>query len=394
MFPIWDATGKIVAFGGRSLVAGQEPKYLNSPDTDLFHKGRLLYGAHLARPAWRNGEAPLLVEGYFDVLAFHAAGVSRAVASLGTALTEVQAQYLRRFHEVVDLCYDRDPAGQDATRRAYLILSAAGIKVNVLQLPAGKDPAELLESQGVDALRAVSGTARPYLEDVLDSVRARPELATPRGKAEIVHEVRAVWQAIPDAVEKMEYLDVIARTLRIQPKILSQGFGVTQGAEHTFGKNRHNMEVTPAPSRSLPSIEIRLLATVLERGEGLDRVVGQIPEWGQQPAVAAVLEAVAQGMRKNNLAIWVERLDESARGLALQANACAVPDGGVEAIDEYVRAIKYRRCQTRWDELKERIRQGDSSPDLLAEVQSVQQLLQRQKAAAWAPDRSRMGKEG
>ena len=96
MFPIWDKDGRIVAFGGRALNPGQDPKYINSPQTPLFHKGRLLYGGHLARPSWRKGERALIVEGYFDVVACHQAGLTQAVGQLGTALTDDHARFLVR----------------------------------------------------------------------------------------------------------------------------------------------------------------------------------------------------------------------------------------------------------------------------------------------------------
>lgn len=391
MFPIWDGSGRVVAFGGRALGEGQEPKYLNSPDTDLFRKGTLLYGVHLARGSWRRGQRPLLVEGYFDVLAFHAAGISQAVASLGTALTESHAHYLSKYHEAVDLCYDQDHAGHEATRRAYLILSAAGMKVNVIRLP-GKDPAELWEQQGPEPLQEAVNSAHPYVDEVLSQMQSRPEFSSPRGKAELVKELRVIWEALPDPVEKTEYLGIIARTMRVQPRILAQSFGVPQGSGHTFEKNRHNMG--EASARRIPSVDVRLIATLLQSVERLERVNEEVPEWCQRPPINTVLEAIRQGLRAENMAQWAQHLDEAARDLIVEALACDLPDGGIGAIDEYVRAIKLRTYEMRWNEMKERIRQGDTTPELFAEVQSIQQTIQRFKAQTWSTAPIWLGKEG
>ncbi|MCY0881220.1 MAG: DNA primase, partial [Firmicutes bacterium] len=151
MLPIWDQRGRIVGFGGRSVDPANEPKYLNSPETDVFQKGDLLYGMHWAQKVWRD-RPPLLVEGYFDVIACHKAGLIQAVASLGTALTERQIRYLRRFNAQINLLYDQDAAGQEANRRAFLLLSQAGMKVNLITLENAKDPDEYLEKFGGQAL--------------------------------------------------------------------------------------------------------------------------------------------------------------------------------------------------------------------------------------------------
>lgn len=385
MFPIWNLAGRIVGFGGRLMEDEDGPKYLNSPDAPWFHKGKILYGAHLARMAWRRGERPLLVEGYFDVLACHAAGETRAVATLGTALTEDHAEMLARFHSEVDLCYDADGAGQEAARKAYLILSGAGLKVNVVVLTGVKDPAQLWEEQGASALREMLGARRPFLEAVLQSMRVRAGQAGPRERAEMAAELRPLWKALPDPVEQASYLEVIAKALSVHPQILAQSFGVSQGYRHTSGKNRHNMGVTEASPRHVPRLEAGLVATVLRYPEeGCRRLQAALPEWPGKAAVTAVLDAVNQGMRLSSLAQWMDRLDPDARALVLEANAYQLPDGGIEAIDEYVRAIQYRQYQDAWNRLKERVANGERTPEVLAEVQRLQRYL----------DRFRMGSRG
>ena len=161
MFPILDVMGRVVAFGGRVLDESQ-PKYINSPESPIYTKGRHLYGMNLAK----NSRQPnlIMVEGYMDALALHQAGVDNAVASLGTALTENQAQLLRKFTETVIIAYDADAAGQAAALRSLDMLGNRGIKVTVLQVPEGKDPDEYIRRNGPERFHALLDKALPLLD--------------------------------------------------------------------------------------------------------------------------------------------------------------------------------------------------------------------------------------
>jgi DNA primase len=161
MFPIRDERGDLVAFGGRILGDGH-PKYVNSGDTPLFHKSRVLYGMYRAKDVIAKERKAVLVEGYLDVIACHQAGVVNAVASLGTALTEDHAKILKRWCDGVVVLYDSDAAGQKAAERAIEVLEPAGLKVRIVLLPSGEDPDTLLRRDGPGALkRAVEGLLTP-----------------------------------------------------------------------------------------------------------------------------------------------------------------------------------------------------------------------------------------
>ncbi len=152
MFPIFDVQGRPIAFGGRVMGQG-EPKYLNSPDSQLFNKRYHLYGLHLAKKTRRN--YLLMVEGYMDVLSLHQAGFDNAVASLGTALTKEQAILMKRYTDQVILCYDSDAAGTNAARRAIPILEDASLNVKVIQVPVAKDPDEYIKENGPEGFEKV-----------------------------------------------------------------------------------------------------------------------------------------------------------------------------------------------------------------------------------------------
>lgn len=376
MFPIWDTEGRVVAFGGRALAPDQEPKYLNSPETPLFHKGQLLYGSHLARPMWRKGKAALVVEGYFDVIACHQAGLGQAVGQLGTALTDIHARYLARYCEEVDLLLDQDSAGQEAMRRAYLTLAATGLKVNQIMLPAGiKDPGELVQTQGGQALAEAFRQKKPYVEAAIQRMGQAPGLMSPRGLAEAVEGLKPLVQAVKDPVEKAGYVELIARTFRVQPRILTQSLGSSQGGRHTIGKNRHNMEVTASAKRTIPPLEVRLLTALKNHPDQIERVRHALPEWVDQPAVKYVLDTLASGGTSD-----VEPLaDAQAESLLVAMGQYHEPDGGNAAIDELVAALERRETERRWQGLRERARQGDTSSELMEEIRRLSARMAQYK---------------
>ena len=168
MFPIMDVMGRVVAFGGRVL-DDSLPKYINSPETPVYTKGRHLFGLNLAKISHEKGL--VMVEGYMDAIAMHQAGVDNAVASLGTALTEYQAQLLRKYTETVIIAYDADAAGQAAALRSLDILGSKGIKVTVLLVPEGKDPDEYIRKNGPERFHALLEKALPLLDFKLLAAR-------------------------------------------------------------------------------------------------------------------------------------------------------------------------------------------------------------------------------
>ncbi len=188
MLPILDPRGRVIAFGGRILSAEKTdaPKYLNSPDTPLFDKGRTVYNLHRAGPASRQSGRVVVVEGYMDVVALAAAGISEAVAPLGTALTEHQIERLWRLVETPTLCFDGDAAGQRAAMRAItraLPLLRPGHSLRITTLPAGMDPDDVVKAQGPAAMEALLDQARSLVDVLWQVERDAAPLATPEDKA-------------------------------------------------------------------------------------------------------------------------------------------------------------------------------------------------------------------
>jgi DNA primase len=223
MFPIRDTRGRVVGFGGRIVDAG-EPKYLNSPETPLFHKGRELYGLFEARRTLRHLPRLLVVEGYMDVLALAQHGIRYAVATLGTAAT---SEHLRRLFRSVDdvaFCFDGDAAGRRAAWRALenaLPLLHDGRQVRFLFLPEGEDPDSLVRAEGREAFEARIESGQSLSKFMLDSLSARTNLETLDGRARLIELARPLVAALPVGIFRHMLSEQLARLARVNVERLS-----------------------------------------------------------------------------------------------------------------------------------------------------------------------------
>lgn len=208
LFPIHDLQGRLVAFGGRVL-DDSLPKYINSPETTVYHKGQTLYGLYQARESMRHSAEALVVEGYFDVLALHRAGFAAAVATCGTALTTDHARLLKRYADKVLLIFDEDTAGRQATFRAMDALLPVGLAVSVVTMPAGEDPDSLLKAEGEKGFRNCLDAARPVLEVFIeDQLRINDQSV--EGRARAAEQVLERIRLMPGDLERSLYLQRLA----------------------------------------------------------------------------------------------------------------------------------------------------------------------------------------
>ncbi len=220
MIPICRDNGAIIAFGGRAMDAGQQPKYLNSPETAIYVKGRTLYGLHLGKHAISRLKYAVLVEGYFDWAQAYQAGITNVVASSGTALTPTQGKLLRRFAGKVVLSFDPDAAGRGAAARSSEMLVAEGFQVNVAMLPAGDDPDNYIRRQGAAAYQEQLRNSRQYLEYLLDRSAADEDLSTDEGRRSFLGKMLAVAARIPDAAQRDQFADRLSHKARITEEVV------------------------------------------------------------------------------------------------------------------------------------------------------------------------------
>lgn len=210
MFPIYTLQGKVIAFSGRAL-GDDTPKYLNSPETPIFHKSKLLYNFHQARPFIRKRGQVVLFEGYADVLAAVKSGVEEAVATMGTALTEEQAKLLRRNVETVVLCYDGDKAGREATMKAGQLLLQVGCQVKVTSLPDKLDPDEYVQQYGTTAFENLVKSSISFVGFKINYLRLGKNLQDESGKEEYVKSVLKELSLLQDAMQAESYLKSLSQ---------------------------------------------------------------------------------------------------------------------------------------------------------------------------------------
>lgn len=212
MFPIFDAAGRTIAFGGRVMGQG-EPKYLNSPESEIFNKRRNLYGMSLAKKSRRN--FIMMVEGYMDVLSLHQAGFDNAVASLGTALTKEQSLLIKRYSDQVVLCYDSDGAGTNAARRAIPILEEAGLKVKVIHVPGSKDPDEFIKVNGAQAFEKVIQEALDPVDFEMMVLMKEHDHDTVEGKVQTLHDMAKRLAQIQSDMERELHIRDVAGKMQV-----------------------------------------------------------------------------------------------------------------------------------------------------------------------------------
>ena len=220
MVPVCRESGSIIAFAGRAVEPDQQPKYLNSPETILYSKGRTLYGLHLTKAAIRRQGFAVLVEGYFDFAQALQVGVSTVVATCGTALSVSQAQLLRRFAPKAILSFDPDAAGQGASARSGELLLSEGFQVSVAMLPAGEDPDTLVRREGGGRYLEKLRNSRPYLEYLLDRTAAEHDFGRDDSRREFLSKMLAVAARIPDAATRDQFGDRLAHRARIMEEVV------------------------------------------------------------------------------------------------------------------------------------------------------------------------------
>lgn len=217
IFPIQDSHGNIIAFGGRVLGDG-EPKYLNSPETQVYKKGRQLYGLNKAKEAIRREDQVLIVEGYFDQMRAWESGVQNVVASCGTALTTQQALLLKPFTTKAVLVFDADPAGHAAAERGFEVLQENGLSVFVAVLPEGHDPDSLIREQGKDAFLKLIQDAQPFVHYLVGRILQSAQTRTTEDKIDAINRVLPVLAKIKNSVERSEHIRYVAEKVGVEDR--------------------------------------------------------------------------------------------------------------------------------------------------------------------------------
>ncbi|MHB9132302.1 MAG: DNA primase [Armatimonadota bacterium] len=362
MIPIHDRQGRVVAFGGRAMATEDNPKYLNTAETPVFHKGRTLYALHLAADTISKRGRVIIAEGYFDVIACHLAGFTEAVATLGTALSEEHVQILRRLAERVYLVYDADSAGVNAALRSQAMFRESGVDVRIVRLPGNHDPDTFLREEGTDAFEQCLANALSPVEFELERLLAQHPERDTEGRVRLFRAAAKMLQPLP-SLERSEYaLRLIDRWLggtrgdvtELQKAVLSEVAALDRAAR---GRPTHTApppadEDTAAPQRvSEVPLEREVMTTIIQDPQLARRALDIIPvEAFSHPAYQAIFielgKLVAAGIDPDVRRIVTEDEALAARiaSLAVQVSEIrSVEDQSPEVIFNRLRDVYERR---------------------------------------------------
>jgi DNA primase len=301
MFPIVDVRGNVIGFGGRVVEGGGadsaaqgSPKYLNSPETPVFEKGRELYGLYQARRAIRDAGRVLVVEGYMDVVALAQAGVEYAVATLGTATTPVHVQKLLRQADEIVYCFDGDSAGRRAAWRALensLAHLADGKQIRFLFLPEGDDPDTFVRKQGRAAFESLVGKSVPLSKFLLDELAGRVDLSAAEGRARCIHDAKPLLKQMQPNALRLQLLRELAEKCRSSPEEVAQLCdlaGVLPGRPHGAATR----PPPGAPRRPHAPLAQQLLRLLVSHPACMERIGPEQRALLDAPELASVAELV------------------------------------------------------------------------------------------------------
>jgi DNA primase len=385
IFPIVDVRGNVIGFGGRVLGEG-EPKYLNSPETPVFEKGRELYGLYQARRAIRDAGRVLVVEGYMDVVALAQAGVEYAVATLGTATTPVHVQKLLRQADEIVYCFDGDSAGRRAAWRALensLAHLADGKQIRFLFLPDGEDPDTYVRKHGKASFEALLGKAVPLSRFLLDELGGRVDLAAAEGRARLVHEAKPLLKQIPANALRLQLVRELAEKSRLSPEEVAQlcELGSAAGAR---AQQAAPARVARKPITSLAEQILRLLVSSPELVHTLSAEQQALLDTPEMAPVSELIETVRESGASSTPMLF-EATRDSQHGELYQEIAA---HGLNEAVDETMaREILrdvLRKLESQRVESELRQLYSSNAPNE-TERRRIQELSKRQAELKGAP---------
>ena len=377
MIPIARENGAVVAFGGRALDQGQQPKYLNSRETPIYSKGRTLYGLHVTKGAVRKHNYCVLVEGYFDLAQVWQAGVHPVVALSGTALTSAQARMLKRFTSKVVLSLDPDAAGQGAAARSSELLVAEGFQVNVALLPEGADPDTFVRTAGGRAYVDKLTASRPYLEFLMDRAAEGLDVTRPESRKAFIDRMLVVAATIPDAASRDQFADRLAHKARITESVVRDEIRKAAAQRRTEAP----AVAVPATVRLLAAEQGLLWALVHRPVEGL-AAISLLDAADLEGVMSAPIFGAAAGLADMPADVLPEllreRLSEGERALIDRA---AGVDAPAAAPGDCVNALKRERYKREIAALQEEIdrlqRAADGDASLRALWERKKALLKR-----------------
>ncbi len=380
MFPIHNESGKVIAFGGRSMNDEDQPKYLNSPETPIYKKTSVLYNLHRARDPIRRSGRAVLVEGYMDVIGVYAAGVKEVVASCGTALTNGQVRTMHRHADTVVVNFDPDTAGANATEKAIQLLLDESLHVRVVALDGGLDPDDYCKTHGADAYRDKLDGAATYFHWLADRARTRFDMKTSDGKVAAFKFLLPAVQKIGDKLERAATVNDLASYLGVDASLVLDQFKKSAA-------ERKAPALRAEPASGIPMNERILLNALLSsdraRIEMLPLLRPEMTEGFVTHEVFEALRHAAEDEATFSYAALEGRLQGSARELLRDA---------VTADENSGESVSWEQAQSCLRRLESDFRKRHLS-ELRARVKSAEREGRVEEALSWMAELSRLERE-
>ena len=360
MFPIIDVRGNVIAFGGRVL-DDSKPKYLNSPETPIFHKSRNLFALNLAKTT-KSGYF-ILAEGYMDVIALHQAGFDSAVASLGTSLTEEQARIIARHVSQIVISYDADGAGQAAAQRAIDILKKCDLQVKVLRIPGAKDPDEFIKARGADAFRALIERSEDHNAYRLEQIAAKYDLEDDEARVQFLRDAARMLAGIDSSIEREVYAGRAAKMAGVTAEAMNVEVRRELGIRSKRKKAAERREIRSPVGMAQPKDrDARLYGRQVRQGGGKRAPAAVFrpeadcrdggkaaPAWFSAPVLRKIYERVLALDRAGQIVDilsfegWLEPNEMSLLSSILGQG---IPPGEHrQELDEYINTIRMQRVR-------------------------------------------------
>ncbi len=379
IFPIKNLQGRVVAFGGRVL-DDQLPKYINSPETPVYSKGKHLYGLYQARKSIRQKNQIIIMEGYTDVLIAHQYGFENAVASLGTALTNQQIDLIKRYADELIIAFDSDAAGKNATMRSLSILKEAGIKIKVLSIPVESDPADIIIKKGTSYFSFLLENALPLIDYKIKVLMQRYNYKNSDGKLSIVREIFDDLKDIKSQLELQLEVKKIAEKLGLEEETILRDL-------NRFRRGKSDLpniqEKTSTESTHINAEKI-LIGCMLQKKESVEKIFSELKvEYftvKEHKEIISIIKDLYEKQEKIDIQKIIDKLEtKETINLLSKIMLKDIINSDQETVDRSINAIKKYVLQLELDRLNKKIKdetaKNELTPKLLHDYQEILQKI-------------------
>ncbi len=375
VFPVFDLQARVVGFGARQLDPQDQPKYLNSPDTPVFKKSRLLYGMNLARKVSEQGI--IVVEGYMDLIALHQAGIENVVATLGTSLTEDHLRLLQRFTREVFFLFDADSAGVKAALRAVKLSLPMEISTKVLSLPNGLDPDEFIKTYGPQGISDLISNSCDGAEFLFGHVISKYDLDDPKQKSLALNELFDLLISVQNSIIQFGYFTLLSRKLKVPETIIFREFAKVRSRLGKRGKERESAFIDDVDQIKGPAVELLKIALCYSDFKDLIKEV-LLPTDFEDGDLAVIWEAVRDGSDLESILLKIQNGEIEVKETVqswLNSLAFFEPADVEDLLVSAMKSLKDRRRRKKIEFLRQAIRerenQGLDCSDLLSDLNEM-----------------------